>query len=208
MLTEAENDCRGDRIVASRELLTQIKRISGEGQGVVTDYENSNKSICKIGIPSIVALLLFMQHKAESAEITFEVKIMGDLQEMLRKALSEQDAATLLVDLLENAITAINRTDNAKHKLAEISGQAGNCFIRVSDSGFPQEVLDHWGIRRITTHKETGGSGIGLMTIYEICQKYHASFSIDSAEDSDLYTKSLTVRFDGKGIVKLKNELG
>ena len=208
LLNAAENDSREERMATGRELLGQIERISGERQGILTDYENSNKSINKTGIPVLDALLLFMQQKAEAAHITFDVKARGDVREMLQQALSEQDAATLLADLLENAIIATSCTDQAKYVLAEISGQAGDYYFRVSDSGipFPQEVLRNWGVQRVTTHKETGGSGIGLMTVYEICNKYHASFSIENTGENDVYRKRVAVYFDGKGKAALNNE--
>lgn len=208
LLNAAENDSREERMATGRELLGQIERISGERQGILTDYENSNKSINKTGIPVLDALLLFMQQKAEAAHITFDVKVRGDVREMLQQALSEQDAATLLADLLENAIIATSCTNQAKYVLAEISGQAGDYYFRVSDSGipFPQEVLRNWGVQRVTTHKETGGSGIGLMTVYEICNKYHASFSIEKTGENDVYRKRVAVYFDGKGKAALNNE--
>ena len=208
LLNAAENDSREERMATGRELLGQIERISGERQGILTDYENSNKSINKTGIPVLDALLLFMQQKAEAAHITFDVKVRGDVREMLQQALSEQDAATLLADLLENAIIATSCTNQAKYVLAEISGQAGDYYFRVSDSGipFPQEVLRSWGVQRVTTHKETGGSGIGLMTVYEICNKYHASFSIENTGENDVYRKRVAVYFDGKGKAALNNE--
>lgn len=208
LLNAAENDSREERMATGRELLGQIERISGERQGILTDYENSNKSINKTGIPVLDALLLFMQQKAETARITFDVKVRGDVREMLQQALSEQDAATLLADLLENAIIATSCTNQAKYVLAEISGQAGDYYFRVSDSGipFPQEVLRNWGVQRVTTHKETGGSGIGLMTIYEICNKYHASFSIENTGENDVHRKRVAVYFDGKGKAALNNE--
>ena len=208
LLNAAENDSKEERMATGRELLGQIERISGERQGILTDYEKSNKSINKTGIPVLDALLLFMQQKAEAAHITFDVKVRGDVREMLQQALSEQDAATLLADLLENAIIATSCTDQAKYVLAEISGQAGDYYFCVSDSGipFPQEVLRSWGVQRVTTHKETGGSGIGLMTIYEICNKYHASFSIENTGENDVYRKRVAVYFDGKCKAALNNE--
>ena len=72
-------------------------------------------------------------------------------------------------------------------------------IISVYDSGitFEKKVIDNLGKRRITTHKKTGGSGIGLMTTAQLLRKHNASFVIDENVDSESYTKKVSVIFDG-----------
>ena len=53
------------------------------------------------------------------------------------------------------------------------------------------ETLKNLGLRRHTTHSETGGSGIGLMDIWMLKEKYKATLLIDeitNASFSETYT--------------------
>ena len=72
--------------------------------------------------------------------------------------------------------------------------------IEIYDSGppFSKEVLSSLGIRPVTTHKEQGGSGIGLMTVAELCRKYNAGFAVVELTDSPAYCKKISVCFGGR----------
>ena len=81
------------------------------------------------------------------------------------------------------------------------------------------------GIKRITTHKDSGGTGIGLSSTYNLCKKYNASFVItedinsenttfsdtnyndsisEKASSKDItFTKKVSVVFDGKSEYRL-----
>lgn len=41
------------------------------------------------------------------------------------------------------------------------------------------------GMKRITTHKDSGGTGIGLSSTYGLCKKYNASFVITEDINSE-----------------------
>ena len=71
----------------------------------------------------------------------------------------------------------------------------------VSHSGerFDVGVLKNMGKRRITTHSGDGGSGIGMMTLFQILLETGASFTIDEFADSEKYHKAVIVSFDGAG---------
>ena len=77
--------------------------------------------------------------------------------------------------------------------------------MSVFDSGepFDDKVKKKLGRLRVTTHKDEGGSGIGMMTTFEILKKYKASFTIDEQIDNGTYTKKVCVCFDGKGNIKI-----
>lgn len=51
----------------------------------------------------------------------------------------------------------------------------------IYDSGieFELETLKKLGLERITTHKKTGGSGIGFMTTFETLKECKASLIIE-----------------------------
>ena len=52
------------------------------------------------------------------------------------------------------------------------------------------------GKKRVTTHKGEGGSGIGLMTMFEILNKYKASYRLDESPDKDGFTKCVKIILD------------
>ena len=53
------------------------------------------------------------------------------------------------------------------------------------------------GRKKITTHKDSGGSGIGLYTTFEILKRHKASFILDETIDSDIFVKKISILFDG-----------
>lgn len=82
------------------------------------------------------------------------------------------------------------------------------------------------GMKRITTHKDSGGTGIGLSSTYGLCKKYNASFVITEDINSEnttfndtnskdsisekvssnviTFTKKVSVIFDDKSEYHLK----
>ena len=90
------------------------------------------------------------------------------MEDFLQQVIEEQDFLTLLADLMDNALIATRHAKGAQIFL-EIGRQDTVYFIRVWDSGIPftKEVLLHLGHKQYTTHKDEGGSGIGLMSTYK-----------------------------------------
>lgn len=74
-----------------------------------------------------------------------------------------------------------------------------NVFFVIFDSGkpFDKTVLDTLGKEKITTHKNEGGSGIGLFTAHHILKDNGGTFKIRNAVFSSRFTKSVEVRFCG-----------
>ena len=74
-------------------------------------------------------------------------------------------------------------------------------MFTVFDSGIPFEIdtLIRLGTQRVTTHAETGGSGVGFETTFEILRQYKASLIINEQDPSPVdFSKSVSIRFDGK----------
>jgi hypothetical protein len=55
----------------------------------------------------------------------------------------------------------------------------------------------------VTTRADKGGSGIGFMTTFDTMRECGASLEINEKESSD-YSKSVSVRFDGKSRYVIK----
>lgn len=183
----------------AQALLAQLHQMSQERAGVVRGYEQAGVSLPRTGVAVLDALFSYLGQKAAGEGITLRLCLPEDTPALLRVALPEQDAATLLADLVENAIIAVRAAGGPGRVMVELVQAEGCPSIRVSDSGvpFPPEVAANWGVRRVTTHGDEGGSGIGLMSTYEICQRHRASFSVQALPTGGPYTKTVTVRFDG-----------
>ena len=130
--------------------------------------------------------------------------ITGDIKYFTESVLDEKALSTLIADLGENAIISIGNV-NRRNILLSIGVREGTYAIDLFDSGTPfdESVIKNLGIKRYTTHKAEGGSGIGLMTTFEILKEHNASFEIEELESNELYTKRVAVIFDNKSAIRI-----
>ncbi|MEL4105337.1 GHKL domain-containing protein [Oscillospiraceae bacterium WX1] len=184
------------RLSKAKSLLAQVEAASQERRGILTSFQPSKK-LPSTDIPSVDALLASMAHRAQEQGVTFDVTVTGSVKYLIDNLASEQDVNTLLADLIENAIIAV-RTSANKNVMVHI-GIADNIYaIDVFDSGdpFAPETVAEVGIHKTTTHADEGGSGIGLMTTFEILKKYEASFVIEDLVGNTQFTKKVSACFD------------
>jgi len=189
-----EDDAKKRKQECSR-ILAQLEEASGSRSELIRNYEHSGRRLPETGSSRIDSLLAYMNQRAFSEKIHFEVALQPKFMEAVQFKITTEDLATLMADLIENAIIAI-RGQEQKNIL--VSLQAGSRpVLAVYDSGvpFPEEVKRAWGKERVTMHKDTGGSGIGMMTTYEICNKIQADFLIEEHPPVALYTKCISVTF-------------
>ena len=59
------------------------------------------------------------------------------------------------------------------------------------------------GLSRYTTRKKDGGSGIGLMNIFDNIRASNASFTLFEYTNEGDYTKKITISFDGLSEYKI-----
>lgn len=208
MAVEEILNCRSadEQKEKSKSLLVQLRVMSAERKGIVTEYEVSNKNLPKTNISSIDASLKYLLNKANQKNIAFDLILTANIAHYL-KSVDENDLNTLILDLGENAIIATDEMD-IRNILCVIGVENESLCISFFDSAkqFELNVVANMGIKRITTHKKTGGSGIGLMTVFEITQKHHASFVIDECIDNDSYSKCVSVCFDGMAQYRVNTE--
>lgn len=177
------------------KLLKELEQIFQDRSGLLRDYELTGKQLPPTGIVSVDILLAYMLQKSAKQNISFDVIIPEDIQSMTER-INCEDLRTLLADLLENALIAVSESEQRKVLLI-IENKDGVYTVDVYDSGpsFSLEVLSNFGSRPVTTHKNSGGSGIGLMTISELCTKYHAVFAVEDLTENSSYRKKVSVRF-------------
>lgn len=183
-------------IEKASKIYDQLKSISSERLGILNSFEQQAKLV-STNVTSIDNLIYYMYQKALQYDIQFDVIVNGSIKYMVESIISENEINTVLADLIDNAIIA---TTNEKNKYILINiGTNSKCYyLEIFDSGIPfqSDTLLKLGITPATTHKDLGGSGIGLITTYEIIKKYQASIEIDEEIVNELYTKKVSIYFD------------
>lgn len=182
----------------SISLLNQLKTMSSERMGILTKFEYKNKKFPKTGITSVDASINYLYYKANGQNISFDFLTVANTGILSDASVSENDLNTLILDLGENAIIAASKM-NSRNVLI-VFGNENQCFnLSVYDSGnyFDRYVIKNLGLKRVTTRQGKGGTGIGLMTTFEILKRYNASFVLDETTKTNKYNKKISVYFDG-----------
>lgn len=209
------------------KILAQLNKLSMERKGIINNCSTFNSTLPSTGYMVIDALLNYMMQKCSASDITMNVNIIGNLDTFIGKIIDESDFNTILADLIENAYIA-TKYNNGKNIHVNINTESKFPALDIYDSGnaFDDNVLMNLGMKRITTHKDNGGTGIGLSSTYGLCKKYNASFVITEDINSEnttfkdtnsknliseksssnviTFTKKVSIIFDDKSEYRLK----
>lgn len=172
-------------IATDSPLNMKLKQLYEEREEIVTTYEKERIHLPETSFPSINAVLSYMQSEALKHHIPYQVMLFDDLSDTIPKKISENDFIHLLSDLLANAINACKNTDSGIIQIY-LGNIDGIFTIKIcnTESIFNIETLKVLGLTRHTTHADSGGSGIGLMDIWMLKEKYKATLLIDEITDS------------------------
>lgn len=159
-------------------------------------------------IEEIDDMFKYMQSECKNKNINFALQMNGNIHHLVNKIIPQDKLVTLIGDHIRDAIIAIDFSNNNFKSILVILGMKDNCYeLCIYDSGIEFEIktLEKLGLEPATTHKDTGGTGIGFMTTFETLKEKKASLIINerhgmSAED---YTKAIVIRFDGKNEYKI-----
>jgi signal transduction histidine kinase len=192
----------GSNVEQGQEILARLNALYQDRKGILSTSECFIQLPNQTGILSLDATLNYMSKRAQVKNIQFSVSLYKSMSDFL-KEISEEDFNTLLCDLIENAILSANKA-STKHVKVNF-GYYSCYFIEILDSGepFSPEVLNQFGRIPITTRKETGGSGIGLVTILHILNNYKASLKIQTKNIEKPFTKKIIISFDEKNQIEI-----
>ena len=181
-------------------LISKLDTIFSERKNALKYYERDYLLIATTDNIVVNSIINYMYKKSIDNGITFQYALFGDISNISNLGISDDDYCTLLADLIENAIIATRNNDYDKNIMIIINAFYEKCNFSVYDNGeyFSKDVLKKIGKKRTTTHKKEGGTGIGLMTTFELLRKYSASFSIDENINNSEYTKCVSISFDFK----------
>lgn len=191
------------------DLSKQINDLTKE----YTDKAQEIKTLDKLpttGIVEIDDMFKYMQSECDSKKIQFNLKINGNIYHMINNKIPQSRLVTLIGDHLRDAIIAIDFSNNTFKSILAVLGENNGVYeFCVFDTGieFKIDTLLNLGLKPATTHKDSGGTGIGFMTTFEIMKETKASLIIDEMREMSNtdYTKSVTIRFDGKNEYRIKS---
>jgi hypothetical protein len=181
------------------DILSSIKKLSKEYKEEVASVIKETK-LPKTNIFSIDNLLEYMKQESEKEKIDFKLNLDFDINEILETKIPQNKLETMLADHIRDAIIAINCSENKDRRIKVVLDKEDNNYqIKFYDTGieFEIETLSNLGLKRITTHKSAGGSGIGFMTTFETLKQCKASLIIEEYSDLE-YTKAVIIKFDNK----------
>lgn len=186
-----------------KELLATLKKLYAERTALLDD--GTDKDFPSTGDLQVDSAVAYLSQKAQSVGVDFFFFFTGDPIVYPDGRGVEDDFLTLLLDLGENAIISAKNADMKLVKMG-ICFRHGDLSLNVYDSGnkFDERVKRSIGKRRFTTHKTDGGSGIGLMTAYELLRKYSASFVVNENIVSDEFQKCVSVVFNDRFAVRFE----
>lgn len=177
--------------------------LSEERNDLIADYKETFTSLPTTGNLSVDAAIKFLNTKAQKENATFLFHTDGNVESICNK-IPLTELVGLICDLGENAIISTRESASKKIYVSLVSGEESSC-IEFYDSGeeFSAKALEFFGKRRYTTHKSTGGSGIGLMSIYALMEKYKFSFELNETNVYP-YSKAIKITFDNSKQILIK----
>lgn len=182
-------------------LLRDLQKMVKERGELIDQEQLKSKLLPSTGNLLIDSAINDWYIKAAAYRIDFDLTVSSTVNEIIGKYISQTDLQTLLCDHIKDAIIAVESRGEAEGKiLVNLSKQNDNYVIDIYDNGaeFDIDTLSKLGLERVTTHADTGGSGIGFMTTFETLKKAYASLIITEFENLSPFSKSVSFRFDGE----------
>lgn len=173
-------------------LALKLKQLYDDRCKILEEHKHTVRNVPQTAFDFTNATISFMYSEAKKSGIPFQVVLFDDLRSTIPEIIKEDDFNHLLSDLLANALNACANISDASI-VAYLGKTEKTSTIRICNTGnvFHMETLKNLGLCRHTTHPDTGGSGIGLMDIWMLKEKYKATLLIDEITDgssSEIYT--------------------
>lgn len=183
-----------------QQMLSQLKILYAERYDAINTYQSKADNLPKTESSALNGIIRFVNSQAVQNNISAEFEVNGaaihSLTEIFKGSL---ELNTLILDLGINAIIAAKGVADGKILIAFEITEVGPS-ISFYDNGppFDKAVIENMGKKRITTHKNDGGSGIGLMTLFGILNKYNASYHLNEKTEKYGFTKCVKISFDNQ----------
>jgi hypothetical protein len=184
----------------AKDLLKRLKQQRDARNSPGDDALLNGKVLPSTNNAALDGLMRHMMIVASGKGVQFDLTVNANISGQL--GLSAIDLETLCAALIGNAIIAASHNQD-KRVLATIGTNGGFLELNVQDTGIPfqRRTLELLGKSNdASTYLGKGGSGNGYMDVFGILQKYKASLIITEYRPRpNAFTKSVRIRFDGKG---------
>ena len=188
--------------------------ITNQISNLTKEYSNKLENIKQIEklqtteVEEIDDMLKYMQKECITNNIDFKLQVNGNIRHLTNKIIPKEQLATLIGDHIRDAIIAVNHSQNKFRSIVTVLEEQDKIYqLKISDTGieFEPETLLKLGLEPATTHKKEGGTGIGFITTFETLKQTKASLIIQEKNQmqENNFTKTITIRFDGKGEYKI-----
>lgn len=194
----AENATAQCHSADARAVSDMLRRVLSEMN--LANEKCSLQNIPQTGVSVIDVPIIQLFTAAERKNLKVSADISADLKSWFSDSkILKDDIHILLSYLCDNAVISALGSPNAKVRVELSATVNQKPLICIYDSGeqFDEKVLAKLGLEQVTTRAGVGGSGIGLFTVFQILEKYGASFRIDEAPEILGFTKSIKIVFDG-----------
>ena len=183
-----------------QNMLSQLKSLYAEHHEAINAYQSKADNLPKTDNSALNGIIRFINSQAMQNNISAEFEVNGASVHALSEIFKDSlELNTLILDLGENAIIATKVVPDGKILIAfEISEVGPSISFYDNGPHFDKAVIENMGKKRITTHKNDGGSGIGLMTLFGILNKYNASYHLNEKTEKDGFTKCIKISFDNQ----------
>jgi len=156
----------------------------------------------RTGVVMLDILFEYFERMCARENVEFTLNIWGNVQSMVQDCISSDKLQVLIVNLLQNAIAAIDAKGGDLHKLLVNIGNSGHHYLlSVWDSGvgFTPDMLPKLGKEKVTSKGGEDG-GNGYVEIFDILNQCNASLIIEEMDigDSPGFLKMITLQFDGR----------
>lgn len=189
-----------------KELIATMDSLLNERNELIGELHGGNSNLAKTHLFIVDSIMNYVLAKAALRNVNFAVSVEEGAVDKLKEAvLDNMSLNTLLSDLGDNAIIAASFVPEGCVEIAYklIGGSAAICVFDNAEQ-FDAKVIENMGRMRITTHKEDGGSGIGLQTVLEVVHNQKATLLFDETVENEKFTKCVCVIFDGKDRIAMR----
>lgn len=186
-------------IAKGKALAQELTNMQDARQALFTDRATLPDSIPQTGFLGIDALISYMTKEAARHHISLKFHFQPSFFTSAKPKMEESDLVHLISDLLENAVIATTHANGSSMELSMLMIK-GIPTLSLSDSGIPFAIDTYlkFGLAKASTHLEEGGSGIGLMDIWQLKTACRASLSIEEYPAGEKFTKRISLLFDRK----------
>ena len=182
------------------QIIGEIHTLYLERNDSIAKEQQKNKILPSTGISLIDSSLSELYVKAAARGISFDLSVSEELHYLVNNIISQTDLQTLICDHVKDAIIAVEASGTTNGRILVTIEKNDSIFeISIRDSGidFEADTLAKIGKEQVTTHADSGGSGIGFMTTFETLRKTKGSLIITEYQQKTPFSKSVTFVFDG-----------